>query len=1107
MTHVELHLHDHLSLLDGLNTPAEYMERAKELGMTHLAQTNHGTNAGHREFQRAAKEAGIIPILGQEVYFSTTDRFDRRAKAKRQDGTSVYTHLIALARNENGLKNLNRMSQVAWSEGFFNKPRLDMEVLEQCSDDVILLSGCIGGPISKALWSDDGGPTDMDEAIRLGKEFKRIFGDRFFIELQGHNPKVLNEGLIHVAKAIGSKTVVTSDCHYAKEEDLWIEEAMLILSTNPKPGKDIDFNKSRQMDMLERFNYLYPDRMMTFQEYQIFLRSFEQHRELLAKQGIDDEPIRNTMLVAEMIGEYPYHSGLDLLPKPKNVDPDEALRKKCNIGMKRIGKHNDEVYKARLEEELEVITGKGFSQYFLVLEDAINYCHENGIRIGPGRGSGAGSLVNYTLGITGVDPIEHGLLFFRFLNPERNDMPDVDVDIDPKRRSEVKAYLKRKFKHVASIATFGEWGGKASVRDASRVFRVPLGEVNKALKGADWMPPLDWWDEWLSTDRAKEFSRKYPEVIELAQFMEGRINRQGMHAGGVVVSKEPIENYAPIQTAKDASDPSGERIPLIALNMDEAADVGFIKYDLLGINALTIIDETLRSIKEREGIDIDPYNIPLDDANVFASLSSGYTKGIFQADTAAYTRMLIAMGGVANFNELAASNALVRPGAMKSSAGKAFLNRKHGKEKVKYHHAIMEPFTKDTYGVVIYQEQVMLTMTELAGMSMGDADRVRKIIGKKKDVSEFDAYKAKFIEGASKHVTVNQAEGLWKDFEAHAGYSFNLSHAVAYSMISYWTAWLKHHYPVDFIFAILKHEGDKDKVLEFLIEAKRLGIRIRLPHVNASGVGFEIQNDDDGPFIRFGLSNIKFISDTLANRLIDARPFVNYHQLQELVMTKGSGLSTRVLGSLNAVGAAAFNDHPRTGNEKDNYYEYLSIPEFASNTLPPHVVAQFTDLEEYVEDETVFAFGLVRGIKTGPGWARLDIVDATGAVGVFCDPDIDIQDGKQYIFLIGSNRVLTYIPVEEYDESDNPVKKFLERRNLADVPDEMWCVVNFRPRTTKAGKAMADVTLSNNRKELLTAMAWPTQFKTAYVKARPGEVIDVVLKELDGGGHAVDYFL
>ncbi|ASR77343.1 DNA polymerase [Streptomyces phage NootNoot] len=1090
---VELHLHDHYSSMDGTNTAAEYMVRAKELGMTHLAQTNHGTLGGHREFQQAAMDAGIVPILGVEAYISPTDRFDKRSKALRSDGTNAYNHLIILAQNETGLQTLNRINRVGWTEGFYSKPRIDMEVLENDNEGLIVLSGCLNGLICKAIEAGN-----LEEAMAIADRFKSILGDRFFIEVQGHNPKSMNEALFKIADEKGILPVVTSDCHYARKEDLWIQEAMLILSTNPKKNKDAELSKSQKMEMLERFNYLYPDRKMTFEKIEIYLHDAQEHRDAFKAQGFDREDIiTNTHVVADMIGDYPFHRGLDLLPRPKDGSPDDILEEKARQGLKDRGFADDPKYVERLEEELDIIKSKDFSTYFLIVEDMISFARREGIMVGPGRGSGAGSLVNYALRITEVDPIAENLLFFRFINPERNDFPDIDTDFEDARRGEVKEYLRKKYGHVASIATYGYFKDKAVIKDAARVFCIPVGEVNRALKF------VEKWEQFLTSPTTEEFRKKYPEVIKLAERLRGRIRQSGMHAAGVVIANQPLANFAPIETAKDPNDPNGPRIPLVAMDMDQAADLGLVKLDALGLKALSIIKDTLRMIEQRHGKAIDLNTIPLTDSRVYAMLSDGYTKGVFQCEATAYTKLIIKMGGVKNFNELAASNALVRPGAM-NTIGAEYIARKNGKSPVKYHHFEMKPFTSETYGEILYQEQVMQTMTELAGMKMATADKVRKIIGKKKDASEFDAYRDEFMEGASKKVHPAVAEKLWHDFEAHAGYSFNKSHAVAYSRLSYWTAWLKRHYPLEFMCATLRNEGDKDSLTEYLIETKRMGIKMLLPHANVSGVNFEIEGDA----IRFGLSNIKFIREPGALRLIEYRPFTSYADLESKVKESGNGLNVRALNAMNLVGAAAFEDNPRTGNERENYYEYLGIPAFELKFIPPKVRAQMTDLEDYKDKGAFCVLAMVKGIKRGEGWARLDLIDETGTAGVFTNPETPIEPGQMYAILVSDNRVARYATMDELiNRIPNGFVDYLYASEYGDIPEGMYKVLAFQRYVTKAKKTMAYTTVCDSEKNLYPVMAFPTMFHKAYGKCKDGAVIDAILKQTQEGSWFYDNIL
>ena len=716
----------------------------------------------------------------------------------------------------------------------------------------------------------------------------------------------------------------------------------------------------------------------------------------------------------------------------------------------------------------------------------INWAKDNNIMVGPGRGSAAGSLVCYTLGITDVDPIKYDLLFFRFINPERNDFPDIDTDFEDRRRKEVKDYLKKKFKHVASISTFTYFKDKGVIRDAARVFMIPLGEVNKALKS------VDTFEDYLESPNTKEFRTRYPEVTWLAERLRGKIRSVGVHAAGVVVAKDDIRKFAPIESREDAQDKVSGRIPVVAYDMDTVADIGLIKLDALGLKTLSVISDTLQSIKSRHGKDLELSKISLDDKKVYAMLSEGYTKGVFQAEATPYTNLLMKMG-VSTFEDLAASNALVRPGAM-NTVGASYINRKHGNEAIKYVHPIMQPFTENTYGVIIYQEQVMQACVHLGGMTWSEADKVRKIIGKKKDAKEFDQFKDQFIAGAEKHISKKEAQHLWHDFEAHAGYSFNRSHAVAYSMLSYYTAWLKFYYPLEFMFSLLRNEGNKDTRTEYLIEAKRLGLEVKLPHVNESDVYFSLKGDA----IVFGLAEVKFISDSIANKIIDQRPYVNYKDLIDKASKKGSGINSRAIAALNSIGGAAFEDNPRQGNEKDNYYEYLGIPTFNLD-LPPRIKAQARPIEEFDELGSFIMFGMVKNIKRGNGWARVELVDETGSIGLFHNEQTQIEPNQMYFILVGDNRIARYIKVSDIDPQSNDLFVDYLYRKQYDLAEDEYLVVNFTPYKTKAGKMMAHIVMTDKDKNLTRAIAFPTMYKFALAKMREGMKCKVKLSELDDG--------
>ena len=1058
------------------------MKRASEIGMGALSITDHGTLSAHRETVKAGIETGVKPILGLEAYF-TPDRFDKRSKKDRTPDDQIYNHLIILAKDDNGLKNLGRLSELAWQDGFFVKPRMDFELLEENHQGLVVLSGCMNGIIAKAIENNN-----LGMAKQHALWFKDLFGDDFYMEIQPHNPASLNKALLDLGDSLGIKSTVTLDCHFASPNDRVAEEIMLILGTHPKIQKDATFDGTKKMkDVMEKLDYLYGERQMSFKDLDIWLMDFADVKTRMEAQGIyRDDIYANSVEISEKISSYEIKEGLDLLPV-NHENPNDELERVAIEGLKAKGLFDSEIYRTRLFEELDIIKSKNFSSYFIVVSSMISWARENGILVGPGRGSSAGSLVCYSLGITQVDPIKYGLLFFRFINPERNDYPDIDVDYEDRRRSEVKDHLIEEYKNVASIATFLTFKDKGVVRDVARAFNVPLPDVNKALK------MVETWDEFIGSETTREFRNKYPDVMDYADKLRGRIRGTGVHAAGIVTSREEISKVAPIETRKDTQ--SDNRIPVVAIDMEQVADIGLIKIDALGLKTLTVIKDTLESINERHNKVLDLTSIPFDDREVYADLSAGYTKGVFQAEAAPYTNLIVKMG-ISNFDELAASNALVRPGAM-NTIGADYIKRKKGRQVVKYVHPIMQEFTKDTYGCILYQEQVMQACVYLGGMTMAEADKVRKIIGKKKDAKEFDQFKDQFVNGASQNITREAAEKLWHDFEAHAGYSFNKSHAVAYSMVSYWTAWLKRHYPLEFMYSLLKNEGNKDTRTEYLIEAKRMGIRILLPHVNESDIDFSLT----GNSIRFGLGNIKYVSEGIAQKIIDSRPFTSYDQFNELAAMKGSGINRRAVSVLNKIGALAFNDNPRTGNEKEYLYEYLNVPEFTTD-LPRYLDAYIKPLEDYEEQGAFIVLAMIKSIKRGQGWSRIEVVDKTGSAGIFHDEDTQIEAGKMYILLVSNNRIAEYIEADELKKTDTPFSRYIMSTSLPITSDEYY-VISFSTRLTKKGDKMANVVLAEEDKTLVPVIIFPKSYTQARMSMKPGTATKVELNELDDGSLTV----
>ncbi len=1074
MNYVGLHVHTHYSLMDGVATPQEYVDRAVQLGMPALAITDHGTLSGHREMYRAAKAAGVKPILGIEGYIAA-DRFDHRDKAERTTPLDlIYNHIVILAKNQQGLENLNKLNEIAWTEGFYKKPRIDFAVLEKYKDGLIVLSACLSGLIAKAIEVGE-----FAVAKQHIEWFKKTFNDDFYIEVMPHNPTEINLSLMQLADEFDVKIVVTPDCHHSDMDQKVIQEMMLILNTHAKLEKDVKYDKSKKYDdMMDRLDYLYgKDRMMSFNRFDIHLLSYDEMKSAMTKElKFREDMFANTLEIADKVEDYDIKEDLNLLPvQYKNPDKElQELAMKSLEDMKLTSSWlgNDE-YESRLVEELQIIKEKKFAPYFLVVMNMINWAKKEGIMVGPGRGSSAGSLLCYVLGITDIDPIKHGLLFFRFINPERNDFPDIDTDIQDSRRDEVKEYLVKQYRHVASIATFLQFKDKGVVRDVSRVLNIPLTDVNKVLK------TVDTWDEFCTSKTSAWFREKYPEVEIYGDQLRGRIRGTGIHAAGVVTSKDPIFKYAPMETRSAPG--SDDRIPVVGVDMDEAARIGLIKIDALGLKTLTVLSDTLKIVEERYDKKINLLELDMDDKNVYQMLSDGYTKGVFQCEATPYTNLLVKMG-VKNLDELAASNALVRPGAM-NTIGKDYVARKHGKQNINYLHQVMKPITEDTYGCVLYQEQVMLACVELGGMTMAEADKVRKIIGKKKDAREFDAFRDQFVAGASRFVSPNQAKDLWHDFEAHAGYSFNKSHAVAYSTLSYWTAWLKYHYPLEFMYSILKNEKDKDARTEYLIEAKRMGIPIKLPHINESDLDFKIE----GKGIRFGLTGIKYISDNIATKYIASRPFSSYKEVEEFTFTKGNGVNSRALQAMKCIGALNFKDNPTDDNEvRQNLYEYLNLPEF-NISIPQHYYAYINDVEEFEEKGSFVLMGMVKSIKRGKGWSRVELLDKTGSVGIFDEEQTTIETGKTYLMLASDNRIISATPVDEIKETKNALVKFLNYKMIPYKEDEHF-VVAFKPRITKTGKKMASLTLADSGRGLHSVTVFPTSFAKAYMNVQEGGV-------------------
>jgi DNA polymerase-3 subunit alpha len=1064
--------------MDGYATIQEYMARLKEIGSDSMAITDHGTLAGHREFQRETKAAGIKPILGVEAYLSPTDRFDRRTKANREEADSVYNHLILLAKTDTGLKNIQAGNRVAWGEGFYNKPRWDFELLAEHSKDLIVLSGCLNGVISKAI--DRG---DFQAANTWAERFQEVFGEDFYIELQTHNPELINRGLLAVADTYGIKPVITDDCHHASPGDKIMQEIFLILSTHPKQDRTADINKAQKLELLDRFDYLYPDRKMSFKDFDLYLESYQEKQLKMAAKGFDRQDIyENTLEVASKVESYTYLENIATLPNIV-ADPDEVIRINVQKGLKEKGLADDPIAQARVERELSVIAAKKIPNYFLVVQDMLEFARKEKIRIGKGRGSAAGSLVCYALGITGVNPLDYNLLFERFLDPDRADYPDVDIDIQDTRRDEVRKYLVQKYGHVANITNINTYKGKKALKDAARVIGVPYNLVNKTMKvleGIDEITGHDVIAEFKKAKQAREFNQLYPDVAVIAEKLYGRINGYGMHAAGVIIANVPISDYAPIETRKSAG--TDERVEVVALDKNECESLGLIKMDLLGLKTLSVIDDAVRLVKDNSGIIIDIDAVSMDEDRVFKVLAAGKTLGTFQCEAAPYTKLLVKMG-CENFNDLVVSNALVRPGAW-NAIGEDYILFKNGHKKAKAIHPDVESYMAETFYLPVYQEQMMKLSVDLADFTVGESNELRRGIGKKKR-SIIDAFKPKFINGAKHKISETLAEKLWTSFEEAGSYAFNLSHAVCYSMLSYQTAWLKVHYPIEFMCALLQNESNGDAITDYLLECKNMGISIKLPHINRSDMTISI----DEEALRMGLVGVKYISDKVASRIIAERPYDSYGEFKEYVLRKGSGLNTRVLMALNSFGGAAFEDNPVPDDYREKLYEFLGIPAFDTKMISPRMKEGLRPLDEYTDDETFICTAMVKGVKRGTGWARIDMIDGTASAGAFTEQNTDIAKGTQYLFLIGNNKILKAVPlIGELDPTDEVILDYVRRPALDEVPKGQYKIIAAQARKTKAGADMAYITVSDADKNLKTLLVFESMFAKARLFCRLGSV-------------------
>ncbi len=875
-----LHTHSHYSLLDGLAKIDDLVNEAVRLKMPALALTDHGSLYGAIEFYKKAKDAGIKPIIGVEAYIAS-----RLLHQKEAGIDDKRYHLILLAENNEGYQNLLKLVSISNLEGFYYKPRLDKEIIRKHSKGLIALSACLSGEIPRALLSND-----REKAKNLVAEYRDIFGkENFYIEIEHHpgipNHEKIRKELIKLAKETGTPLVAAQDVHYLKSEDAEAQDILLAVQTNNKVSDE------------ER---------LTMKEDDFSFRSPEEMEKFFKETP---EALENTIKISERC-DVKIELGKTQLPHfdvPEGKTAVSYFEKLCEQGLKnRYGANPPEENRKRLKYEISVIDKAGLIPYFLIVQDFVNWAKNNNIVVGPGRGSAVGSLVSYLLNITDIDPLKYDLLFERFLNPERISMPDIDLDFADTRRDEVIEYLSKKYgaDHVAQIITFGTMAARAAIRDAGRALGFGYSFCDEIAK----MIPFNFSLK-KSIENVSELKNSYnsnpdtKKLIDMARKLEGVCRHASVHACGIVITKNPLVESIPLQYATSKGDEGIKRqIIITQYEMHAIDDLGLLKMDLLGLKNLTVIEAALNFIKENKKEEIDFKNLEQNDSKVFKTLAEGHTTSVFQLEGGGMTHYLKELKP-SNIEDVIAMISLYRPGPMELIP--SYIKRKHGEEKITYLHPKLEPVLEKTYGIMIYQEQLMYMARDVAGFTMSQADTLRKAVGKKIKKLMMEQ-KGKFLEGVLKNTgSKTLGENLWKLIEPFGSYGFNRSHAAAYAAIAYRTAYLKTYFPLEFMTAAMaSEEKDVEKISVLVKECERLGIKVLGPDINQSMQSFTPIYDKQ-PAIRFGLRAIKNVGHNIVEALVNERtktgPFRSLSDLLERVRDKD--LNKKSLEALAKAGA------------------------------------------------------------------------------------------------------------------------------------------------------------------------------------------------------------
>ena len=1048
MSFVHLHVHSEYSLLDGACRISRLPSVAKKLGQKALAITDHGVMYGVIDFYRACKKEGIKPIIGCEVYVAPRTRFDKTFEFDKE-----YYHMVLLCKNYKGYENLIKMVSKGFTEGFYNKPRIDNSLLEQYHEGLICLSGCLAGQIPQKLLKND-----YMGAKETALYYKNIFGEDFYLEIQDHGileQKQTNPHIIRLSKELDIPLVVTNDCHYIEKEDSETHRILLCIQTN---------------------HTINDEDKMEFQTNEFYLKSEEEMRSLFKDLP---QAYENTQKIADKCN-VEFEFGVRKLPHfdvPNNEDHYEFFKRNCYNGLyKHYGNNPSKELIDRLEYELSTISRMGFVDYYLIVNDFVQYAKSQGIPVGPGRGSGAGSLCAYCIGITDVDPIKYNLLFERFLNPERVSMPDFDIDFCKERRGEVIDYVVRKYgyDHVAQIIAFGTMAARGAIRDVGRALAIPYASVDRIAKLVPFDIGITIKKAMGLSSELKSAYNNDPQVktlLDIAMALEGMPRHATMHAAGVVITEQPVSDYVPLSKNDDNT--------VTQFTMTTLEELGLLKMDFLGLRNLTVIDDAVKLIKEKEP-DFNIDNISYEDKAVFEMMSQGNSEGVFQFESQGMKNVLTQLKPE-SLEDMIAVISLYRPGPMDSIP--TYIENRHNPAKVKYKHPLLKNILDVTYGCIVYQEQVMQIFRTLAGYSLGRADIVRRAMSKKKhDVMEKE--RQIFIEGLTddngnilvegclrRGVDRKTAMSIYDEMESFASYAFNKSHATAYAMISYQTAWLKCHYPREYMASLLTSVLDnQNKLAGYISECSRLGIKVLPPHINESYYGFTVAGND----IRFGLLAIKNLGRQFIDFIIYERKqsgnFKSLNDFCERMYDKT--MNSRALESLIKCGAI--------DNLGANRRQMLAVSKMILDSI------QF-ESRKNVKGQ-ISLFDTDEDAKASGEIAMPDLPEFSVSERLFMENEVagmylsghPLNEYDEYAKIARTDRIGSIISME----SDSSYKDGQTVRVLA-------IVSKVKTQVTKNNKMMAFVNVEDQY-GMAEMLVFPNVFDEYGLYFREGNIIDVV---------------